>query len=244
MQLKPNLAVLPWGATEAHGYHLPYGTDVVEASGLGELAVQGANERGARCVLLPAVPFGMNHSQLYQIATITMRARTQHALLFDVGDSLLRQGIDRLVVLNFHGGNEFKSIIRDLMLDLPIFIAQVDGWRLADCRDLLDDPSGEHADELETSLMLHLKPQWVDMAAASNGQPALSQLPAFSSTQATWAPRDWQRATADTGIGNPKAATAQKGKAILERLASTLVPVLVELSHAQQGQFPFVIRSK
>src|SRR5436309_7011889 len=92
--LKPNLAVLPWGATEAHNYHLPHGTDVIEAPRVGEESVQRANQLAARCVLLPCVPFGNNNSQLNQDATITMRTSTQQLVLRDVADSLVRQGID------------------------------------------------------------------------------------------------------------------------------------------------------
>ena len=128
---KIDLAILPWGATEAHNYHLPHGTDVVEATAVAEAAVERANQLGARCVVLPCVPFGNDNAQLTQVATITMRSATQQAVLFDVADSLVRQGIDRLVLLNFHGGNEFKAMIRDVMLDLPIFIVQVHGFAVA-----------------------------------------------------------------------------------------------------------------
>ena len=244
MAHRPNLAVLPWGATEAHGYHLPYGTDVEEATSLGVRAVARANEQGCRCILLPTVPFGANHGQLYQVATINMRAGTQQAVLFDVADSLVRQGIDRLVLLNFHGGNEFKPMIRDVMLQLPIFLVQVSGWKLADFSDLLTDAGGDHANEFETSIMLHLRPQWVRMADAGQGRSTPSKLPAVSATPGVWAPRDWQTATEDTGTGDPRSATAQKGKAIMERLVNALVPVLVELANAKRGEFPFVIRTE
>src|SRR5271154_5449363 len=84
--LRPSVAVLPWGATEAHNYHLPHGTDVIEAVALGEAAVRIANSRGARCILLPVIPFGNNNTQLNQVATITMRSATQQAVLFDIAD--------------------------------------------------------------------------------------------------------------------------------------------------------------
>jgi creatinine amidohydrolase len=243
MDLKPNVAVLPWGATEAHNYHLPHGTDVTEANALGEAAVDRANARGARCVLLPCVPFGIDHSQAAsQIATITMRASTQQALLHDVAESLVRQGIDRLVVLNFHGGNDFRSMIRDVMFDLPIFMVQVNGYQLANYQGLLDHPGGDHADEFETSLMLHLAPEWVaPLETAGDGATTASKLPALSSTPGVWASRDWPAFTQDTGAGNPKKATAEKGREALELLVTALVPVLVELSRASPGDFPFVI---
>lgn len=244
LDLKPNVAVLPWGATEAHNYHLPHGTDNIEATALGERAVAAANERGARCVLLPTVPFGNDNTQLTQVATITMRTSTQAAVLRDVAESLVRQSIDRLVVLNFHGGNEFKPLVRDVMLDLPIFIVVADAFKLAPhTRDLLDDKTGDHADEFETSLLLHLCPQWVaPLEEAGEGKQTPSALPAVTGTPGVWSPRDWAAATEDTGIGNPKLATAEKGERILQMLVEALTPALVELSQAKRGAFPFVIR--
>ncbi len=243
LDLKPNVAVLPWGATEAHNYHLPHGTDIIEATTLGEAAVTAANEKGARCVLLPTVPFGNNNTQLTQVATITMRTATQLAVLRDVADSLVRQGIDRLVLLNFHGGNEFKPLIRDVMLDLPIFIVQAHGFALApQMKALLDDTTGDHADEFETSLLLHLCPQWVaPLSEAGDGARTPSELPALTGTPGVWSPRDWKATTKDTGIGNPRSATAGKGAKCFELLVDALTPVLVELSRATRGQYPFVI---
>ena len=241
LDLKPNLAVLPWGATEAHNFHLPHGTDVMEAQSLAEAATARANELGAHCVALPAVPFGVNHSQLYQVATITMRASTQLAVLHDVAESLVLQGIDRLVLLNFHGGNEFRPLIRDVMHDLPIFIVQVHGHQLAPERKNLCENPGDHADEFETSLILHLRPEWVaPLETAGDGAARSSTLPSLSQP-GVWATRDWQTLTKDTGVGDPKKADAEKGRQIFEMLVESLTPVLVELSAAQNGDFPFVL---
>jgi creatinine amidohydrolase len=237
------VAVLPWGATEGHNYHLPHGTDVIEAVALGEAAVGAANARGARCVLLPCVPFGIDHTQLTQVATITMRAGTQLAILRDVALSLVRQGIDRLVVLNFHGGNEFKPLIRDVMLDHPIFITQVHGYQLSPAvNELLEESRGDHANEFETSLILHLAPQWVaPLSSAGPGKATASRLPALTGTPGVWSPREWSALTADTGVGDPRSATAEKGRQILQMLTDALTPVLVELSAAEPGDFPFII---
>jgi creatinine amidohydrolase len=243
--LKPNVAVLPWGATEAHNYHLPHGTDVVEAVAVAERAAERANQNGARCVVLPCVPFGNDNQQLHQVATITMRTATQMAVLFDVADSLVRQGINRLVILNFHGGNEFKPLIRDIMLALPIFIVQVHGYAVAPrAKELLTHANGDHADELETSLMLHLVPAWVaPLNTAGDGAVTPSQLPAISGTPGVWAPRNWPALTRDTGVGDPSAATAEKGRSILGMIVEAVAPVLEQLSAAKSGDFPFVIDS-
>jgi creatinine amidohydrolase len=243
-ELKPNVAILPWGATEAHNYHLPHGTDIVEATALAEASAARANQSGARCVVLPTVPFGNNNMQLSQVCTITMRTSTQHVVLYDVADSLVRQGINRLVVLNFHGGNEFKPLIRDVMLALPVFIVQINGFQIAPgVRRVLDEPGGDHADEFETSLMLHLAPEWVaPLETAGDGAVTPSALPALTGTPGVWAPRDWQALTRDTGVGDPRHATADKGKHMFSMLVDAVANVLVELSSATEGQFPFIIR--
>jgi creatinine amidohydrolase len=243
-QLKPNAAVLPWGATEAHNYHLPHGTDVIEASALAEAAVPAANQQGARCVLLPCIPFGNDNLQLTQTATITMRTATQQAVLRDVADSLVRQGIDRLLVLNFHGGNDFKQIIRDVMLDLPIFIVQANGYAISpEAAALMEIRNGDHAGEFETSLLLHLTPQWVaPLETAGDGAATPSKLSAISNTPGVWAPRDWAALSKDTGNGDPRKATADKGRRAFELLVAAMVPVLVQLSAAKNGDFPFIVR--
>ncbi|MCC6580005.1 MAG: creatininase family protein [Phycisphaeraceae bacterium] len=240
---KPNVAVLPWGATEAHNYHLPHGTDVIEAVGLSEQAAAAAVARGAKCVVLPVIPFGIDHAQLNQVATITMRARTQALVLRDVAESLVRQGIDRLVLVNFHGGNEFKSMVRDVMLDLPILIVVANGFQMADNRkDVLDEQKGDHADEFETSIVMHLTPDWVaPLSTAGDGSTRPSELPALTSTPGVWCTRHWPALTADTGVGNPRRATADKGRRLLARMVELLTEVLVQLSAAKRGQFPFVL---
>ncbi|MCX5658767.1 MAG: creatininase family protein [Planctomycetota bacterium] len=241
---RPNVAVLPWGATEAHNYHLPHGTDVIEGTALGEQAVERANAKGAKCLLLPTVPFGNDNLQLSQVATITMRTATQALVLHDVAESLVRQGIDRMVLLNFHGGNDFKSIIRDIMLDLPIFIVQVHGYMTdPTVLDGLEHKGGDHANEFETAMMLHLTPEWVSMKDAGSGAFTPSKMPSLA-TPGVWAPRDWAALTADSGTGDPRQATAEKGRVIIEKLVAALVPILVELSAAKNGDFPYIVRGK
>src|SRR5918997_5955741 len=84
----PNVAVLPWGATEAHNYHLPHGTDVIEATTIAQAAAGLAHGRGAKVVVLPTIPFGNNAQQLDQVATISFSTATAAAVLADVAHSL------------------------------------------------------------------------------------------------------------------------------------------------------------
>ena len=166
----PNLAILPWGATEAHNYHLPHGTDVIEAERIAIESARLASERGAKPIVLPTIPFGNNAQQLDQAATIHFSTDTAASILNDVCLSLTEQGIDRLLIVNGHGGNEFKPLVRDQQLELDIFITVCNFWQVAaDVAAEIFDRPGDHAGELETSLILYLHPDWVMMEQAGPG---------------------------------------------------------------------------
>ena len=109
-------AVLPWGATEAHNYHLPYGTDIIEADAVAAEAARLAWEQGAKIIVLPAIPFGVNTGQFDVRLYMNMNPSTQLAVLRDTVEVLDRQGIHKLIILNSHGGNDFKTMIRELGL--------------------------------------------------------------------------------------------------------------------------------
>lgn len=237
---RPNVAILPWGATEAHGWHLPHGTDVLEATGIAEEAAALAAARGARPLVLPAIPFGNNAQQQDQVATIHLSTATAAALLADVTRSLVRQGIDRLVVLNGHGGNDFKPLIRDVMLDTGAFVVLVNffGVRPDALAGLFADP-GDHAGEMETALVLHLRPELVVMAQAGDGRRLPWTLGSLGQP-GVWTPRPWSHTHPDTGAGSPAAATAAKGAAYFAAVTEAIAGMLVELSAARRGDVPYV----
>ena len=237
---RPNVAVLPWGATEAHNYHLPHGTDTIEATTLAEHAAAAADTRGAKVVVLPAIPFGNNAQQLDQVATISLSTATAAAILADVAHSLTTQGIDRLVLLNAHGGNEFKPIVRDVQARFSMLIAVINFWQLAPdaARQTFDDP-GDHAGELETSFLLHVRPQWVRLEQAGEGKTVPFKLQSLK-RPGVWTPRPWSATHPDTGCGNPSKATAEKGKRYFDSISRELADVLVELSAAKKGESPYL----
>src|SRR2546425_6424229 len=116
------VAVLPWGATEAHNLHLPYSTDNIETERIAALAAGHAWELGARVVVLPVVPFGVNTLQLDIPLCLNLNPSTQALLLRDVATALAGQGVPKLVILNGHGGEEFRPMIRGLQPPgLPFF---------------------------------------------------------------------------------------------------------------------------
>ena len=119
------LAVLPWGATEPHNYHLPFGTDCVEAGATAIEASRLAWEAGSRPLVLPTIPFGVNTQQFGLGPTINMSPSTQVQVLQDVVTSLEEADISRLVVLNGHGGNNFRQMIRELQPETSVFLCTV-----------------------------------------------------------------------------------------------------------------------
>lgn len=236
----PNVAVLPWGATEAHGYHLPYGTDYFEGTALAHRAAELAIERGGKPIVLPTIPFGNDEQQLDQVATISITTRTAAAILRDVVRSLKKQGIDRLLLVNAHGGNEFKPLVRDLAGEFGSLIVVVNFWQLA-----VDKPSqifyqpGDHADEMETSLMLHLHPELVEMEQAGDGRRVEFAIEALR-RPGVWTPRPWSHTHPDTGSGDPRKASAEKGQEYFEAVAAELAKVIEGISKATKGESPYL----
>src|SRR5207245_10324759 len=101
------VAVLPWGATEAHNLHLPYSTDNVETERIAALAARHASERGARAVVLPVVPFGVNTGQLDIPLCLNLNPSTQALVLRDLATALARQRVATLVLLDASGCYRF-----------------------------------------------------------------------------------------------------------------------------------------
>jgi creatinine amidohydrolase len=236
----PNVAILPWGATEAHNYHLPHGTDVIEATVLAERAAKLAVEAGAKPIVLPTIPFGNNAQQQDQVATIHFSTATARAILNDVALSLKRQGIDRLLLLNSHGGNDFKPLIRDIQLETGVLIVLVNFFQM--CREeekqIFDNP-GDHAGQLETSFLLHVCPDLVPLDQAGPGPRVPFAITALNQP-GVWTPRPWSKSHPDTGSGNPAGATAERGKKYIETVSLAISGVIVGLSKAKKGELPYV----
>ncbi|MDO7849070.1 creatininase family protein [Hymenobacter sp. M29] len=226
------VVVLPWGATEAHNYHLPYATDNIQSDYVAAEAARKAWEQGAKVVVLPCIPFGVNTGQLDITLDINMSPSTQLALLRDVVQVLARQGIPKFVILNGHGGNDFRQILRELQAEFPtVFLSTLNWFKAADRNHYFGAP-GDHADELETSAMLHIVPELVSpLAEAGDGAAKQFRIAALRQGWA-WAQREWSKVSADTGVGNPAAATAEKGAAFLEACTSNIGQFLIELAAA------------
>src|SRR5205085_585693 len=108
------VAVLPLGATEPHNLHLPYGTDVYEGTIVGEKICEEAWRRGAKVVLLPTIPFGTETNMASFPLAINVNPSTLFAFVTDVIDSLVSSGVRKIVLLNSHGGNDLKPLLREI----------------------------------------------------------------------------------------------------------------------------------
>jgi creatinine amidohydrolase len=239
MESPPQVAILPWGATEAHNYHLPYGTDVIEATRLAERAAELAHERGARVAVLPTIPFGNDEQQLDQACTISVTTGTAAAILDDVARSLVRQKIDRLVIVNGHGGNQFQPLVRDAQSKHGLLIVVANFYEMVpDAKRAIFETPGDHADELETSLLLHLQPDVVELPQAGRGKRTPFAIKGLVQP-GVWTPRPWSKSHPDTGSGDPSHATAEKGKQYFEAVTAALAEVFVDLANAKKGQLPY-----
>lgn len=211
-----SVAILPWGATEAHNYHLPYATDNYQAEYVLEKAAEIAWNKGGRVLVLPIIPFGVNTGQLDVDFCMNMLPSTQYAILKDTCDVLVRHGIEKLVIFNGHGANNFMPMIRELAIHFPqLFICSLNWFQSASRKDIFEEP-GDHADEMETSVMMHIAPQLVlPLEEAGDGSNKRFNLDGFKQGW-VWAQRPWTKITKDTGSGNPYKSTPEKGKKFLD----------------------------
>lgn len=226
---KYGVAVLPWGATEAHNYHLPYATDNILAESAAIEAARIAWSKNAKTIVLPTIPFGVNTGQLDIPLCINMNPSTQLAILKDIVAVLDRQNIKKLVIVNAHGGNNFKQIIRELSVLYPnVFVCALNWWHAENGNDFFDEP-GDHAGELETAVTMHLMPHLVlPLAEAGDGVSKQFKLKGLKEGWVT-SQRKWTSVTKDTGVGNPKKATKEKGELFFKAVTHKIGSFLEEL---------------
>lgn len=226
------LAVLPWGATEAHNYHLPYSCDNIESDLIAAESARIAWNKGAKVVVLPTIPFGVNTGQSDIYLDINLNPSTQFLILQDIVEVLNRQEIYKLMIFNSHGGNDFKPIIRELGLKFPKMFICTSNWYQALDRNKYFENSGDHAEEMETSLMLHLRPELVlPIEKWGEGKEKKNKIKSFNENW-LWTERKWSKVSKDTGIGDPRLATREKGEKFFIDVTQKIGDVLYELSKA------------
>ncbi len=241
------VAVLPMGATEPHNLHLPYGTDIFESEIIGSGICEAAFKQGARVVMLPAVPYGTQTNQMKFPLSMNLNPSTLGQVIHDIVDSLAEHGIRKLVILNSHGGNDFKPVLRELHLKTPvhIFLCNWYGKASADVQAEIFEEPGDHAGEMETAFALAYFPDLVatdpqtGRMTADDG--AINQT-RFEAVNQGWVSitRPWHLLTKSSGVGNPHPATAEKGRRLMAALVERLSAFLVELAAAPVDErFPY-----
>ena len=224
------LAVLPWGATEAHNLHLPYSADIIEGEKIAAGAAKVAWDKGAKVIVLPVIPYGVNTGQRDIRFDINMNPSTQSVVLKDIVDMLNHHGIRKLLIMNSHGGNDFRPFIRELGVQYPkMFISTCNFYQALKLENYFDEP-GDHAGEMETSLLMYLVPELVlPVDKAGKGKEKKIKIKAFREGWA-WAERKWPKVTEDTGIGNPAKASVQKGERYYNDLTQKIGELMIELA--------------
>ena len=239
---KWDVAVLPCGATEAHNLHMPYGTDVYEVTTVGDKACEIAYRNGANVICLPTLPFGVNtnHFKVRGGLVCSLTPTTLIKIIGDIVDSMERQGVRKIMLLNGHGGNELKPVLRELHHRHNVFLCMADFWRVApEAHKELFKAPGDHADEMETSLGLAYFPQFMKCEQADAGTVAKTK---FDAINKGWVniTRPWHLATTNTGAGDPRGGTPEKGKAYMETITQRLGQFLTELAAAPiDDKFPY-----
>jgi creatinine amidohydrolase len=244
-QHKYEVAVLPFGATEPHNLHLPYGMDQLEGTIVGEKVCAAADERGANVVLLPTIPYGTQTNMLKMPLAMNLHPSTLTAVVKDLVESLERSGIRKLLLLNSHGGNEIKAIVRELSGTTSVHFFICNWYKsFTDEYANIFEYQDDHAGEMETSFALAFFPELVNRnpdgsLAADDGSVAA---PRFEALREGWVSisRPWHLATTNGGVGYPHAASAEKGHRMMELLIERIGTFLVELSEAEiDEKFPY-----
>jgi creatinine amidohydrolase len=181
-----------------------------------------------------------NHLKVPGALAMSVTPTTLLAILTDLVDSLERQGVRKLVLVNGHGGNELKPLMRELHHRTKVFVCLCDWFRMAtDVYPQLFVQPGEHADEVETSLGLAFFPQLLRPELADPGAAQPTKLDAVNRGWISIT-RPWHLATTNTGLGDPSAATADKGRRLMEILVERFSGFLVELAKTpMDDRFPY-----
>ena len=244
---KYEVAVLPLGATEPHNLHLPYGTDTLEGNIVGEKICEAAWNRGGKVVLLPTIPYGTENNMHRFPLAMNIDPETLFQIIRDLIASLLNSGIRKIVLLNSHGGNELRPLLRELngKSEAHLFLCN---WYSSfnDVYDEIFDEKEDHAGEMETSFGLAYFPELVALdpadpnrLAADAGATQPSQFEALNKGWVSMS-RPWHLLTTNSGSGNPHAATPEKGEQMMALLVERLGTFLAELSQAElNDQFPY-----
>ncbi len=232
------VAVLPVAAVEQHGPHLPVRVDAAINAGIIARAVALMPD-ALPTLILPALPIGKSDEHTAYPGTLTLSYETLARLWYEVGESVHRAGCRKLILFNSHGGQPqvMEIVCRELRVKLGMFAVSCSWFRIVDSSDLIgaqERRHGIHGGESETSVMLHLNGDLVDMARAENFVPrsveiekSYAILTPEGAVGYGWQTQDLHPAGA---CGNAAAADAKRGAELVERAAKQLVALIDEMA--------------
>jgi creatinine amidohydrolase len=232
------VAILPVGAVEQHGPHLPVRVDSAINAGIIARAVE-MMPRGCTALVLPMVPVGKSDEHLAFPGTLTLSHETLGRVLYELGESVHRAGLRKILFLNSHGGQPqlIEIVCRDLRVKLGMFAVTAMWPSLIDMGALYgahESRHGIHGGQSETSVMLHLHPDLVAMERAENFVPISVQterefeiLSPEGGARFGWQAQDLHPKGAS---GDATKATAELGRLTVERAAERLLALLDEIS--------------
>jgi creatinine amidohydrolase len=223
------IAVLPTAAIEQHGPHLPVGTDTFINEGLLALLVERCPE-DIDLRILPVLAVGKSNEHLWAAGTLTLTAETALRAWIEIGLSVARAGIRKVVILNSHGGNtDLVSILaRELRVQAGMLAVRL-GWSSLGLPDGLyserERRFGIHGGDYETSLMLHFRPDLVDMSAARDfaSTAETAAIPPIGQVAYGWIASDLNPAGV---VGEAQLATAEKGMLTADKLVADVIDLL------------------
>ncbi|HOA72451.1 MAG TPA: creatininase family protein [Phycisphaerae bacterium] len=229
-QRKYEVAVLPIGATEAHNRHLPEGQDFLLATYVARTACQMAWSKCESVICLPVIPYGADCNLMAFPLTIHVSQATLDTLVRDIITSLRHHGIRKIVIINGHGGNDFKPLIRQIQSDLDVFVFQCNWWLVGmdRYREIFTLPD-EHAGEMEASVTMALFPELVEPNVAGDGRTPAWR---FEALRRGWAQssRDFSKLNDHCATADSSHATAEKGRAYLALCCERIATFLHELA--------------
>ena len=226
-----DLALLPVGAIEQHGPHLPLDTDAFDADYLARRVAEECSD--PRPLVLPLVPYGVSYHHDDFSGTLSIGPDTLSTLIFEIGMSAARNGISKLVIINGHGGNSPALHFAAQMInrDARIFTC-VDTGESSDhdIDALTETPNDVHAGEVETSTSLAIRPELVDMSLARPFVPDFSSrfLNFTSKRSVGWYTRVAQ-ISPNGVLGDPTKASVEKGHKIWDVMVKNLVEFVEDI---------------
>jgi creatinine amidohydrolase/Fe(II)-dependent formamide hydrolase-like protein/7-cyano-7-deazaguanine synthase in queuosine biosynthesis len=226
-----NIALLPVGAIEQHGPHLPLDTDAFDADLLARRVARACSR--PRPLVLPLLPYGVSyHHEGFQ-GTISIENDTLSRLVYDVGVSAARNGIRKLVIINGHGGNSpaLNYAAQMINRDAHIFVCVDTGETSdVDVDRVVETPNDVHAGEIETSTSLAVRPHLVRMERAEPAVPKFSsRYLDFTGKRSTPWYAHTRKISASGVMGDPTRASAAKGEQIWEIMVAHLVALVEDL---------------